>query len=46
MTKSELLAAMESIPDDFDVMIDASGLTDIAELTVDEAAGAIIIEGA
>jgi len=45
MTKAELLVQLEELPDDFDIMIDGEGLSDVAELTVDEAAGTIVIMG-
>lgn len=45
MTKSELLASMEELPDDYEVMLDAEGLTGINSVLSDSSAGIIILEG-
>jgi hypothetical protein len=45
MTKAELIAAMEELPDDFEVMLDAEGLTGIDSVLSDAEAGTIILEG-
>jgi hypothetical protein len=45
MKKSELIDAMEELPDDFEVMLDAEGLSEIDAVLSDPAAGVIVLEG-
>jgi hypothetical protein len=45
MIKAELLAAMEGLPDDFEIMVDGEGLSDLRDVLVDKNAGVIVLEG-
>jgi hypothetical protein len=46
MTKDELIEAMEELPGDFEVLLDAEGLSQIQSVLSDADAGTIILEGA
>ena len=45
MTKAELIESMKNWPDDFEVVLDAEGLTPIQSVMVDSAAGTIFLQG-